>query len=113
MVTYKLIMEAETLMDGYEKALEVMNELFGKDCVFSLSDRTERQAIGSICRHILSGWIILCSYACKTQKSKISRAAVMAALTNQFHRFTGKGRNIGHPLRPENQRIREDIDHRV
>ncbi|HHT69303.1 MAG TPA: pyridoxamine 5'-phosphate oxidase family protein [Firmicutes bacterium] len=96
-------------MDGYEKALEVMNELFGKDCVFALATaQKDKPSVRFVDTFYLDGSFFVVTHA-KTQKVQDLEGSSHVALTNQFHRFTGKGRNIGHPLRPENQQIRKTL----
>ncbi len=96
-------------MNVYEKAIEVMNELFAKD--YQLAMATVKDNIPSV-RFVDTfyedGSFYVVTYS-KSQKVQELKNNSQVALCNKLYRFSGNGYNIGHPLLTENKEIREKL----
>lgn len=93
-------------MTGYEKSLEVMNELFGKDVEFSLAtscDDIPSVRMVDIFYGSGSFWIVTYKDSNKAIEIKLNPNV---ALCKYLHRFKGKAYCAGHPLDKENKEIR-------
>ncbi len=93
-------------MNTYEKSLQIMNELFAKDCQFSLA--TANGSVPSV--RIVDtfyddGAFYVVAHA-STQKVREISANEHVSLCHNLYRFSGEAQNIGHPLQPQNADIR-------
>jgi general stress protein 26 len=96
-------------MDMYEKAMEVMEELFAKDCVFAMATAQDnRPSVRFVDTFFQDGSFFVVTHA-KTQKVRELETNSHVALSNHFYRFSGYAHNIGHPLTPENQELRSKL----
>jgi Pyridoxamine 5''-phosphate oxidase. len=96
-------------MNTYEKAIQVMNDLFAKDYQFAMA--TVKDNIPSV-RFIdtffdkNSFYVVTYSKSQKVQELELNNNV---ALCNKLYRFQGKAYNIGHPLKEENKELREKL----
>lgn len=96
-------------MDTYKKALEVMEELFAKDMQFAMATVTaNKPSIRIVDTYYDSGSFFVVTYA-QTQKVLELTENPMVALCSERYRFEGNAINLGHPLKSENQEIREKL----
>ncbi|MBU5427633.1 pyridoxamine 5'-phosphate oxidase family protein [Tissierella pigra] len=96
-------------MNTHEKAIEVMKELFAKDCQFSMAtvkDNVPSVRVVDTFYEDNSFYVVTYS---KTQKVQELKNNSPVALCNEFYRFSGNGYNIGYPLLTENKEIREKL----
>ena len=96
-------------MNAFEKAMSVMNELFAKDYTFALA--TVKDSIPSVRfvdTYFDNDSFYIVTYA-KTQKVKELEINRHVSLCNKLYRFDGIAYNIGHPLEPQNNEIREKL----
>ncbi len=93
-------------MNSYEKALEVMVDLFQKDCQFALA--TAKDNVPSV-RYIDTYYqdeaFYVVSYGLSQKVQEIISNSKVS-LCHQLYRFRGNAYNIGHPLKEENLSIR-------
>ena len=94
---------------NYERSLEVLNELFGRDYTFVLATVQENQPSQRVvdtyyCDQAF--WIV--TYAL-SNKVKELRNNPNVSLCNSFQIFRGKAYYMGHPLQEENKEIREKL----
>ncbi len=96
-------------MCTYEKGLEVLEQLFAKDCQFALA---------TVCGQVPSVRVVdtfydaLCFYVvtyADSRKVQEIEANPEVALCSKFYSFGGRAYNIGHPLAPKNGAIREKL----
>lgn len=96
-------------MNTYEKAMDIMNELFARD--YQLAMATVKDNVPSI-RFVDTfyedGSFYVVTYS-KSQKVQELKDNSQVALCNRLYRFSGNGYNIGHPLLEENKEIREKL----
>lgn len=96
-------------MELYQKAMQVMEELFAKDYQFAMATvRDSRPSVRFIDTYYKDGAFFVVTYA-KSQKVQDLESNSQVALCNRLYRFSGNGYNIGHPSLPENQEIREKL----
>jgi general stress protein 26 len=96
-------------MTTYQKALEIMNELFAKDCQFALA--TAKDNVPTV-RMIDTFYEEECMYIVTHSKSnKVLELTENSrvSLCSKLYRFSGNAYNIGHPLLFENKEIRENL----
>lgn len=96
-------------MELWEKAMQVMDELFARDYQFAMATASNNTpSVRFIDTYYENGSFFIVTYA-KSQKVKDLEDNSEVALCNRLYRFSGNGHNIGHPLLPENQAIRERL----
>lgn len=96
-------------MTVYEKSLEVLEELFGKDCFFSLATAAEgRPSLRVVDTYYHGGVFWIVTYGNSRKMAEIGKNPYVA-LCNDFNRFEGKAYHAGHPLGEENREIREEL----
>ena len=96
-------------MSTYEKSKQVLKELFGHDCLFSMATaRGQIPTVRVIDTYYEDGVFWIVTYA-GTRKVKDIVLNPHTALVNEFHSFQGKAYNAGHPLKEENKAIRETL----
>lgn len=96
-------------MSEYSKCLEVLQQLFGRDYTFMLATTNQNIPTIRVVDTFYENdafWIV--TYATSNKVEEISKNPNVA-LANNFHNFQGKAYHIGHPLKPENQGIREKL----
>lgn len=93
-------------MDTYNKALEILGEIFGEDRFLTLATaRDNTPSIRMVDAFYHEGAFYVVTYA-TSGKVKEIEANPNAALCSKHCKFTCKGTNLGHPLSPENAAIR-------
>ncbi|PKM58450.1 MAG: pyridoxamine 5-phosphate oxidase [Firmicutes bacterium HGW-Firmicutes-3] len=98
-------------MKEYQNALKIMNELFAKDCQFSLATSKDNvPSIRIVDTFYDEGSFYIVTHA-KSQKVKEINDNENVALCSKLYSFKGLAENIGHPLKLENQKIREKLIH--
>lgn len=96
-------------MNVYEKSIQVLTELFSKDCTFSLATvKEDMPAVRVVDTYYENGVFWIVTYA-KSNKVNEITANPKVALCNNFYSFKGKAFNVGHPLDKANQEIREKL----
>ncbi|PHV72077.1 pyridoxamine 5-phosphate oxidase [Sporanaerobium hydrogeniformans] len=96
-------------MNAYEKSIEVLTELFSKDCTFSLATvKGDMPAVRVVDAYYHKSMFWIVTYA-TTNKVKEVTANPKVALCNNLYSFKGKAFNVGHPLDKDNQEIREKL----
>ncbi len=96
-------------MANFEKSLDVLSTLFGKDCLFVLATAKENiPNVRTVDTYYADGVFWIVTYA-KSNKVLEINANPHVALCNHFYNFKGKATNVGHPLKEENQAIREQL----
>ena len=98
-------------MNVFEKSRKVMDELFTRDCQFSLA--TAKDNIPSV-RVVDTYYDNQCFYLVTygtSKKVKELEHNKHISLCNKLYNFSGFAYNIGHPLKPGNQEIREKLIH--
>lgn len=96
-------------MQVYEKSSKVMNELFARDYQFALA--TSHNNIPSarfVDTYFDDGCFYIVTYA-KSRKVLELEQNENVALCNNLYRFQGVAHNLGHPLKPQNSKIREKL----
>lgn len=84
-------------MNTHEKAIEVMKELFAKDCQFSMATVKDNvPSVRVVDTFYEDGSFYVVTYS-KTQKVQKLKNNSSVALCNEFYRFSGNGYNIGYP----------------
>ena len=98
-------------MEIYEKALEVMKELFAKDYTFALATAKDNTpSVRFIDTYYDNGSFYVVTYL-ESQKVKEMAINKRVSLCNKLYRFNGIASNIGHPLEPQNKVLRETLIH--
>jgi uncharacterized pyridoxamine 5'-phosphate oxidase family protein len=96
-------------MGSYEKTLYVMDELFAKDYQFAFATANENMpSIRFVDTYFDSGCFYIVTYA-NSKKVKELEINENVSLCNKAHNFTGKAYNLGHPMNPQNQEIRDKL----
>ena len=96
-------------MNTYEKSLNVLKELFGKDYQFALATSNDNvPSVRFIDTFYDNGAFYIVSYA-KSQKVNEIEKNSEISMCNKLYRFNGNASNIGHPLLEENSAIREKL----
>ena len=102
-------MEEGTITGTYEIAMQIMEELFAKDYQFAMATAQNNQpSVRFVDTFFHDGSFFVVTYA-KSQKVQELEGNSHVALTNRLYRFRGRGRNLGHPLLPENYEIRSKL----
>lgn len=93
----------------FEKSLDVLSELFGKDFTFVLATATgDVLSARVVDTYYYNGVFWVVTYS-KSNKVKDIESNPNIALCNNFHTFKAKAYNAGHPLKEENKAIREKL----
>lgn len=96
-------------MDVFEKSMKVMNELFARDYQFALATTNKNiPSIRFVDTYFYNGCFYIVTYA-KSKKVKELEANKNVSLCNKLYNFTGAAYNLGHPLKPQNSKIREKL----
>lgn len=96
-------------MDTFEKAMNVMNELFAKDYQFAMATVKDNvPSVRFVDTFFYNGSFYVVTYS-KSQKVQELEKNNNVSLCNKLYRFNGKAYNIGHPLLEENKAIRERL----
>lgn len=96
-------------MSTYEKAMQVMEEMFAKDYQFAMATARDNQpSVRFVDTFFHEGSFFVVTNA-KSQKVQELEINSKVALSNRLYRFSGKAYNLGHPLQPENQEIRSKL----
>jgi general stress protein 26 len=96
-------------MDVYEKAINVMNELFAKDYQFAMATVKDNvPSVRFVDTYFDNDSFYLVTYS-KSQKVQELNINSEVSMCNKLYRFSGNAHNIGHPLLAENKTIREKL----
>lgn len=96
-------------MDVFEKSMKVMKELFARDYQFALATTSKNiPSVRYVDTYFDNGSFYIVTYL-KSKKVKEIEANKNVALCNKLYSFTGVAYNLGHPLEPENSKIREKL----
>jgi uncharacterized pyridoxamine 5'-phosphate oxidase family protein len=96
-------------MSTYEKSLQVMDELFARDCQFSLATTSgNTPSVRVIDTFYDDGSLYIVTYRLSNKVQEML-GNPQVALCNQLYRFRGVAVDAGHPLQPENREIREKL----
>lgn len=96
-------------MSDYERAMEVMKELFSKDCVYALAtSNNSRPSLRMVDAYYEEGSFYVVTYAGST-KVKDLQVNKNVSLCSKGYCFEGSACLIGHPLAPSNSQIREKL----
>lgn len=94
-------------MRAYSECLEVLQQLFGREYSFMLATvKNNEPSVGMVDTIYEDGAFWIVTYATAGKADDIS-SNPNVALANRFHNFKGKAYYMGHPLKPENRKIRE------
>lgn len=93
----------------YEKSLQVLEELFGRDYQFALATaRDNVPSVRFIDTYYTKGAFYIVTYG-KSMKVLDIEHNEKISMCNKLYRFSGVAHNIGHPLKEENLWIREKL----
>lgn len=96
-------------MDTFDKAMSIMQDLFRKDYQFALATvRDNVPTVRFVDTYFDTDSFYVVTYS-KSQKVQELTNNSNVSLCNRIYRFAGNAYNIGHPLLPENQAIREQL----
>ena len=96
-------------MVSYEESLKVLDELFSKDCQFTLATAKDNvPSIRVIDTYYNDGAFYVVTYA-KSQKVIEMSENKKVALCKDIYRFSGSAHLLGHPLKEENKNIRSKL----
>lgn len=96
-------------MNTYEESLQVMNNLFAKDCQFALATAKDNiPSVRIVDTFYDDGSFYVAAHA-STQKVREIAANEHVSLCHNLYRFSGIAQNIGHPLQPQNADIRAKL----
>lgn len=96
-------------MDIYEKAIQVMNELFAKDYQFAMATvKGNTPSVRFVDTFFEDSSFYVVTYS-NSQKVQELENNSQVSLCNKLYRFNGNAYNIGHPLLLENKVIREKL----
>ena len=96
-------------MDAYQHCLKAMEELFAKDCTFSLATaRDNIPTVRVVDAFFDDGAFYVVTWN-ESGKAREIRENANVSLCSGLYRFSGAAVNIGHPLRPENAAIRAKL----
>lgn len=95
-------------MTAYEKSLDVLTDLFGKDYQFALATSKDNiPSVRFIDTYYEDGAFYIVTYS-KSQKVIEMCGNEKVALCNKLYRFVGTAHMLGHPLKDENRYIRSN-----
>lgn len=96
-------------MNRYEKAMQVMSELFAKDHQFAMATvNGDRPSVRFVDAFYDEGSLYVVTYL-KSRKVQEINDHSQVALCKNLYRFSGNAYNIGHPLSSDNREIREKL----
>ncbi len=94
-------------MGSYEDSMNVMHALFAKDCQFALATANgNTPSVRIVDTFYDEGAFYVVAHAA-TQKVKEITTNENVSLCHHLYRFSGKAQNIGHPLLPQNAKVRD------
>ncbi len=94
-------------MTTFEKSMQVLSNLFGRDFTFVLATAKDNRPSVRVVDTFYDGSVFWMVTYTRSNKVREIMENPHVALCNNFHIFKGKAYNTGHPLRAENQAIRE------
>lgn len=96
-------------MDLFEKSMNILSDLFGRDFQFSLATvKDNKPSIRVVDTYYENGAFWIVTYALSNKVKDIENNSEVA-LCNHFYSFKGNAYNAGHPLKEENKKIREQL----
>lgn len=97
-------------MANYETAISVMRELFGKDYQFALSTAKNNIPSSRFVDAYFDGEsFYIVTYKLSQKVAEIAGNPNVSLCSRKMHAFSGQAYNIGHPLKPENADIRNEL----
>ncbi len=97
-------------MDNFNKAIEAMSSLFGRDYQFCLA--TVNGSIPSqryVDTYFDGECFYVVAYGLSRKVKEIVENPNVSLCCRKMHTFVGRADNIGHPLKPENAAIRDKL----
>lgn len=96
-------------MTEYEKSLQVLESLFGRDYLFALATAKDNvPSVRFIDTYYSDESFYVVTYGKSSKVLEIEQNAKISMCNHQY-RFFGEAHNIGHPLNKENLAIREKL----
>lgn len=96
-------------MSEFKESLEVLEALFAKDCQFALATVSgETPSVRIVDTFYDDGGFYIVTHA-KTRKVIELMSSPNVALCHDLYRFSGTAKNLGHPLKEVNLKIREKL----
>ena len=96
-------------MSNWEDSLQVMEELFAKDCQFALATVKDNvPSVRVVDTFYDDGAFYIVTYS-QSQKAQEIASNENVSLCCELYRFSGTARNIGHPLNPGNSELRSKL----
>ena len=94
----------------YGKVLLLLEAQFGKDCQFALATTAEDQpSVRFVDVCYFDGAFYLVTNGASRKARQILANPSVSLASRRLHTFSGKARSVGHPLEPQNERIRERL----
>jgi len=95
-------------MNTYADALAAMRRLFEKDCQFALATAQDNApSLRYVDALLHDGQFYIVTHAKSRKAREIAQNPRVALCARRGHAFEGAAENLGHPLAPENQIIRD------
>lgn len=96
-------------MELFEKSMNLLTELFGRDYQFSLATVNDNKpSLRVVDTYYENGNFWIVTYGLSNKVKDIENNANVA-LCNYLYSFKGKAYNEGHPLKEKNKEIREQL----
>lgn len=100
------------MQNSFEAAQRAMTALFAKDSQFALATAMENiPSVRYVDTFYDEGCFYIVTSAASRKVHEISENPHVSLCSRKMHAFSGIAENIGHPLRPENRKIREKLIH--
>lgn len=96
-------------MSVYDEALQIMDELYGKDTAMPLATVKDGKAdLRVVNAYYKDKAFYITTYALSNKMKEIALNPSVAVCHNLFIAH-GSGRNIGHPRAPQNKELRDEL----
>lgn len=97
-------------MRNYEKALNEMEKLFGRDYQFALATSNNLEpTVRYIDTYYKDGYFYVVTYGKSRKVQDIKVNSKVSLTCRKLYSFQGVAENIGHPLLKKNKEIREEL----
>ncbi len=97
-------------MDSYEKAMKAMNDLFSRDYQFTLASVKDNVPSQRVVDTYFDGKdFYVVTYALSRKVKEIRCNPEVSICARKPYNFQCKAYDIGHPLKPENAAIRDQL----
>lgn len=95
-------------MPDFEKAINIMKEIFSRDYQFALSTANNNIPSSRFVDTYFDGEsFYIVTYKLSQKVTEIADNPNVSLCSRKMHAFSGQAYNIGHPLKDENSEIRE------